>query len=301
MSSIVRVAQLSDTHFLEDGEEPEGGHAYDTGAAFDAVVDHLGDHSHLDLVVVTGDVADHGRPGQYQTAAEAFSRLQVPVNVCPGNHDFDAPFSVGMGRPGVATSRAMEIGAWAFLFVDSSAGLMREDESGLHVDPPGERRLHNNGSLGRREAAWVRQMCDETVADHVFVWLHHPPGVELPLCHDSDYTSEWSALLSDISIIRGFAGGHTHVPGQHDLVDRPVFVAPSLKNNFSMDPQTWLPPGYRTFEFKADGSVTSELHLVDDDRWPRRSFGRALKSLFMGEITYAELTEIAARRSRQPS
>ena len=30
----IRIGQLSDTHFLEDGAEPEGGFAYDTGAAF---------------------------------------------------------------------------------------------------------------------------------------------------------------------------------------------------------------------------------------------------------------------------
>lgn len=93
MPPVVRVAQLSDTHFLEDGEEPGGGYAYDTDAAFDAVADHLGDHSDLALVVVTGDVADHGRPAQYRKAADAFSRMRAPVNVCAGNHDFDAPFT----------------------------------------------------------------------------------------------------------------------------------------------------------------------------------------------------------------
>ena len=35
---MVRVAQLSDTHFLEPGLDPEGGHGYDTLAAFDAVL-----------------------------------------------------------------------------------------------------------------------------------------------------------------------------------------------------------------------------------------------------------------------
>jgi hypothetical protein len=74
-------------------------------------------------------------------------------------------------------------------------------------------------------------------------------------------------------------------------------VSPSLKNNFSMDPQTWLPPGYRTYEFMVDGSITSEVQLVDDERWPRRPFGRLLGSLFNGEITFSELDEIIARRS----
>ncbi|MEM7340207.1 MAG: metallophosphoesterase [Actinomycetota bacterium] len=297
MSETIRIAQLSDTHFLEPGAEPEGGHAYETGAAFDAVFEHLGAGSEMDLVVITGDVADHGRPQQYRLAAEAFSRFAAPVNVCPGNHDLADAFDANMARPSVGTSRVVEIGAWAFLFVDSCAGLMVADETGRHVDPPAEQRLHSNGSLGAREAAWVRRMCHETTAANVFVWLHHPPGVPVPLVSDDQYTAEWAALLAELPLIRGFGGGHTHIPADYAVAGRPVWVAPSLKNNFSLDPQTWLPPGYRTYRFEPDGTVRSDLHLVDDERWPRRPFGRLLKSLFMGEITHADLAEIVARRA----
>jgi 3',5'-cyclic AMP phosphodiesterase CpdA len=253
------------------------------------------------MVVVTGDIADHGRAAQYRKAADAFARFQVPVNVCPGNHDFDLAFTAGLGRPGVGTSRVIEVGNWAFVFVDSSAGVMGSHPSGLPVDPPGDARLHSNGSLGPREAAWIRHVCEATSADHVFVWLHHPPAASVPMTSDACYDAEWRALLDDLPIIRGLGAGHTHIPADYEMLDRPVHVAPSLKNNFSLDPQTWLPPGYRTYEFSADGSVTGTLHLVDDDRWPRRPFGRALKSLFMGEISHAELAAIAARKQAEAS
>jgi 3',5'-cyclic AMP phosphodiesterase CpdA len=298
MTGIVRIMQLSDTHFLEDGVAPEGGVAYDTGEAFDAVFNHIGDHGDLDMVVVTGDVADHGRAVEYRKAADAFSRFEVPVNVCPGNHDVDAVFSSGMARPRVSTSRVVEVDAWAFLFVDSSAGTMLDHESGLRVDSPGETRLHTQGTLGQREAAWVNQMCETTNAEHVFVWVHHPPEPPLRMCRDDAYAAEWHGILSTHSKIRGFGAGHTHIPDDYEIMGRPVFVSPSLKNNFSLDPQTWLPPGYRTYEFMDDGSVTSEVQLVDDERWPRHPFGRLLGSLFRGEITFSEMDEIIARRNR---
>ena len=60
MADVLRVAQLSDAHFLERGLEPEGSHGYDTSDAFEAVLDDLSGRE-LDLVVVTGDIADHGR------------------------------------------------------------------------------------------------------------------------------------------------------------------------------------------------------------------------------------------------
>ena len=105
--STVRVAQLSDTHFLEVGESPEGGFAYNTSEAFDVVQKHLEASNPYDLIAVTGDIADHGRTAQYQQAAKAFSSLSAPVNICPGNHDQAAAFGASIGRPTVGTSLSL--------------------------------------------------------------------------------------------------------------------------------------------------------------------------------------------------
>ena len=48
----LRIAQLSDTHFLAPGEAAEGGFAYDTAQAFEAVLAAVEDHDPYDLVVV---------------------------------------------------------------------------------------------------------------------------------------------------------------------------------------------------------------------------------------------------------
>lgn len=297
-SAPLRIVQLSDTHFLEDGAEAEGGFAYNTAEAFDAVRDHLAQDAPADLVVVTGDVADHGRPAQYAKAGEAFSQLGTPVNVCPGNHDQDAAFTATLARPSVGTSRAIEMDNWCFLFVDSNSGAMVSDEQGRLIDPPNyDDRLHGNGALGQREAGWVRDMCAATGAEHVFVWLHHPPAATLALVRDDAYTEEWAAVVSDLDKLRGFGGGHTHVPREYPFGDVPVFVCPALKNNFDMDAETLLPPGYRTYEFAADGSVSSEVQLVDDPRWPRHPLGRAAMSLMRGELTWTEFEAIVARKT----
>jgi 3',5'-cyclic AMP phosphodiesterase CpdA len=296
MADVLRVAQLSDTHFLERGIDPEGGHGYDTSEAFDAVLDDLRDRE-LDLVVVTGDIADHGRAEQYEIAAAAFAQLPCPVFVCPGNHDFDAAFRTAFRAPALFVPRVTHHGPWSFVYADSNAGAMDADHTGRLLDPQGGDRLHGNGSLGAAESAWLRAATAGHDADHVFVWLHHPPDADVPATNDPVYTAEWESVVADRPKIRGFGGGHTHIPSVYEFTGRPVFVAPSLKNNFDLEAGTWLPPGYRTYEFGIDGTVTSEVHLVDDERWPRRPFGRAIRSLFMGEISYSELAEIIARRS----
>lgn len=294
---VIRVAQLSDTHFLEDGEEPEGGFAYNTAEAFDAVRDHIHARPCQDLVVVTGDIADHGRMAQYQRAAAAFSQLDAPINVCPGNHDQHATFTVGMGRPTIGTSRVIEVDNWCFLFVDSNAGVMVPDDTGRMVDPADyDDRLHRSGALGDRESSWVRDMHHATDADHVFLWLHHPPAAG-GLSRDDGYTDEWRALLPDLTKVRGMGGGHTHVPAQYDFLGCPIFVSPAFKNNFDLDGGTTLPPGYRTFEFAADGSITGDVQLVDDARWPRYPLGRAVMSLMQGELSWDDFNAIVARKN----
>ena len=299
-NDAIRVAQLSDTHFLEEGSEAEGGFAYDTAEAFLAVQQHLEANQKPDLIAITGDIADHGRAAQYRRAADAFSGFTAPVNVCPGNHDQDAAFTAGVGRPGVGTSRVIEAGNWCFLFVDSNAGVMVANKSGRYVDPPvyGDR-LHMNGSLGDREASWIRDTCGATAADHIFIWLHHPPAPRGGTSNEDGYAGEWRALLDDLPAVRGLGGGHTHVPADYVFADRPVFVSPALKHNFDLDAATWLPPGYRTYEFLSDGMVTSEVHLVDDDRWPRRRLSRAVVSLLSGELSQKEFDQIVARKQAE--
>ncbi len=297
-NDMVRVVQLSDTHFLESGHEPEGGFGYDTYAAFDAVladVERSADQP--DLVVVTGDVADHGRVEQYRLAADAFARFKMPVNVCPGNHDQDAAFTASIGRPGVATSRVVTAGAWGFLFVDSNAGVMVPSATGRHVDPDDVAdRLHRNGSLGPRESDWIRATCATIDAEHIFIWVHHPPSPPRGLGGDDTYGAEWAALLADLPQVRGLGGGHTHIPTDYVLDGRPVFVAPALKNNFDLDAGTLLPPGYRSYQFAPDGTITSQVRLVDDARWPRSILARSVVALLNGELSHEEFDAIVVRR-----
>ena len=67
-----------------------------------------------------------------------------------------------------------------------------------------------------------------------------------------------------------------------------MFVSPALKNNFDLQAATMLPPGYRTYEFGADGSIVGDVQLVDDSRWPRHPIGRAVMSLMRGELTWQQ-------------
>lgn len=293
----IRIGQLSDTHFLEPGEEPEGGYAYDIDAAYDAVLADIERHASsepFDLVVVTGDVADHGRAAQYRIAADAFARLPAPVVVTPGNHDADAEFVAGITQ----VPRVIERENWCFLLVDSNAGIMVDGADGNRVDPDYEDRLWGNGLLGTAETDWVGQACAATEAEHVFVWLHHPIGTGNGAVGPTPaYEAEWRDLLAANPKIRGIGAGHTHMPTIVEFDGCPVHVCPSLKANFDAEVTTTLPPGWRSYLFHDDGTVSSEEQLVDGDDWPRRSLPRSVAALLRGEISHAEFDAIVARKA----
>lgn len=284
---MLTVTQLSDTHFSTPGNRSHGGFGYDTGVAFATVLEHgFADGAGPDLVVVTGDVADHGRPDEYEVAIEALSRIDAPVNVLPGNHDFDLPLRVSVPRPGLTMDRSHRLGPWLFLYLDSNAGGRELDATGRLVDL--DDRIEATAALGERETAWIGEMIAASDAEHVFLWLHHPPGT--PGGYGSrPLDAEVEAVIGANPTIRGLAAGHIHSDPVLSIADRPVFVCPALTINFDFEVWTTLPPGYRTFRFHDDGTIESDCHLIDDERWPRFDLPDPVVRHFKGELSWDEL------------
>lgn len=291
---MLTVIQLSDTHFSTPGNRSHGGFGYDTDAAFDAVLTDAFDDNTPDLVVVTGDIADHGRPDEYEVATGHLSRIPAPVNIVPGNHDFDLPLTASVPRPGLSMDRVQRFGPWLFIYADSNFDGRTVAEDGRLIDL--DRRIEATGQLGPREVAWIDGVIEAAEAEHVFVWMHHPPGMPGTF-GSSALDDEVVGLVDRNPNIAGFAAGHIHADPVLEIGGRPVFVSCALTISFDFDHWTTLPPGYRSFRFHDDGTVTSDSHLIDDPRWPRVDLPDAVVRHFKGELSWDEmLAEITVTR-----
>jgi 3',5'-cyclic-AMP phosphodiesterase len=292
---MIRVTQFSDTHFSTTGERSHGGMGYDTDEAWAAIRSHAfdGERPQPDLVVVTGDIADHGTADEYVKAAAHLSTVPVPVNVCIGNHDFHLPFESGLPRPGLTMSRTLRVGSWLFLFADSNYPGKDYDALGRATDK--DDRIEHNGGFGPIESSWLSDTIAATDADHAFIWVHHPPAA-LGHFNVPEYDAEAEALVAAHPKLRGFGCGHTHTDTVVHLAERPVFTCPAFTINLDFREFTTLPPGYRTYEFHDDGTVTSDCHLLDG-RWKRRQLPEPAAKWLMGELTWDEMQE----RLRPPS
>jgi 3',5'-cyclic AMP phosphodiesterase CpdA len=93
------VAQISDLHIVEEGERCVG--EIDTAAFLRRAVAALG---RLDpppeVVLITGDLVNDGRPAQYAHLRQLLEPLEVELLVLPGNHDARAPLRQALGLAG---------------------------------------------------------------------------------------------------------------------------------------------------------------------------------------------------------
>jgi Icc-related predicted phosphoesterase len=82
----MRVAALADLHAREDADAGRLA-ALLSGAARDA-----------DVVLLGGDLTDHGRPGQAEAILEAVHAIDVPVVAVLGNHDHEGGCAADIAR-----------------------------------------------------------------------------------------------------------------------------------------------------------------------------------------------------------
>ncbi len=80
------ICQISDLHVRAGRTLADG--RVDTAACLERCVEAIGRiEPRPDLVLATGDLVEHGTPGDYALLAELLSPLRAPLYLLPGNHD----------------------------------------------------------------------------------------------------------------------------------------------------------------------------------------------------------------------
>ena len=237
---MLTVAHLSDTHF---GNRP--GVADRSRRVVEAVA-----RIRPDVVVVTGDVADHGLPEEYAEAIAVVGSLPVPVLWGTGNHDVREAFAeTFFGAPtGDPLNAAYDVAGHRFLMADS-----------LVPAPPGDRIDH--GELSPQTLEWLdAELASSQVP--TFVCLHHPPypvGVPWIDAYLLREPESLEAVVAAHSHVVATLVGHVHMAAASTFGGRPLLVGGGISSTIPLDseglPRLWL-----------DAPPTFALHLVDDGR-----------------------------------
>jgi Icc protein len=197
--------------------------------------------SGVDAVLVSGDIADHGRAAEYEEAAELLASPHR-VLTCPGNHDVRGPYeSVLRGRSpsGGAVNEVHDVAGLRIAMCDSSV--------------PGR----PEGRLDAETLTWLDGVLDGRPA---LVCFHHPPVPMRQPMLDAILLTEpgpLAALLDRHPEVLAVLTGHAHTAAASTFAGRPCLVAPGVVSTLRL-------PAERAGDLDYDLPPAVALHLIED-------------------------------------
>lgn len=246
-----RIVQLTDLHLTA---APNGrSWRADVWTNLRRALDHLRDAmGRIDLLVLTGDLANQRRPETYARLRDAVSPWSDRLQVLPGNHD----------------DREMVRAAFPDRLLPGSATLNFVTQLGdfrlIGLDTLRPRRVH--GRLGETQLAWLAEELRTSEAP-TLLFMHHPPirvgtwWLDKDLLRDHE---QLRAVVDHSSAVALFCG-HVHQESKGALGTSTVWTTPSTAYQFP--PHSLLPgsertpPAFRVIDLEAARITTHVVRL----------------------------------------
>jgi 3',5'-cyclic-AMP phosphodiesterase len=269
------VAQITDTHVLAAGKlyhsphraipaDAAPGWSYiDTAACLQRAIAALNALTpRPDVIVVTGDLTDHGGVEEYANLRAILAAARMPVFVIPGNHD---------SREGLRDTFAADgyLPAEGFLHYAVEGYKLRIVALDTHIH--GE----HGGLLCAERLDWL----DRTLAasdQPTLVMMHHPPfptGIEHMDHHALRNPAEFAEIVRRHPQVERILCGHLHRTIDHRFAGTIAGTCPSTAHQLVLDINpgapaefAFEPPGYQ-LHFWRDG-VGLVTHTAIFGDWP---------------------------------
>jgi 3',5'-cyclic-AMP phosphodiesterase len=241
---VTVIAHLSDPHL-------------DTSSArlgrLTRVLDEVGALSAVDVLLVTGDLADHGAAQEYE---EFFAALpeDLATIVVPGNHDRRAvmrEFLPSMPAQGPLNS-AVAVGDLTVLGLDS---LIEDSDA---------------GALDAETLAFAERHIDNA-AGPVVLALHHPPvavGHAIMDQYALANTNDLATLVSRSESVIACFTGHVHTALATTFAGRPLIGAPGIVSTMRLGSKTDpiadpdASPGFALHTLSPRGHLSTIFHYL---------------------------------------
>jgi 3',5'-cyclic-AMP phosphodiesterase len=261
----MKIIQLTDTHLMPSGVVVNGVDPEQQLRA--AVADIIEKHSDADLLVMTGDLCNHGDPDAYQLLKDILAPLPFEVRLMLGNHD-DRPNFIA-----AFPDQPRDDNGFIQSFIDTKAGrllFLDSHEAGVI-----------GGIYGEDRMAWLDQALAGAGALPVTVFIHHPP-METRIAHfEKIGMHDDGAVLERLNRhapgIRHIVFGHIHIPLAGTTADGIAYSSgQACAHRFITDVDTPNPlwtggnPCYRIIDLDVDGlrAYGAEVGEIPTDRAP---------------------------------
>jgi 3',5'-cyclic-AMP phosphodiesterase len=253
------LAQITDLHI-----RPEGQLVYrrvDTAGHLTRAVAHLNAVSpRPDVVLITGDLVDAGKPQAYAYLRELLKPLAIPYFIIPGNHD-NSQFL----RQAFADHHYLRQNRAFLHYVVDDFPLRL---IGLDSTVPGE----DGGRLCHSRLTWLAAALAAAPSRATLLFVHHPPfdtGLRFMDGYKCEGGAELGRLLQRHPQVVGLLCGHLHRTIQRQWCGIPAVIAPSPAYAFQLElagrgDLTALlePPACLLHSWEADEGLVSHVSFV---------------------------------------
>lgn len=216
------IGQISDIHIGFDQGNPEEHNMLRLRAVLDRLV---AGPNRPDLLLLSGDLTEDGRPQDYAALVDALAPCPFPVWPMAGNHDRRDTLRAAF--PGLPGSRddfihyALDLGPVRLVVLDTL-------EPGRH-----------GGGFCETRAQWLSTTLAQAPDTPTLVALHHPPFPAGIPWMDTDPREPWverlARVLSGQTQVRALVSGHVHRSVQSAWEGIPAVICPSIAPAVGLD------------------------------------------------------------------
>ncbi|WP_419902183.1 phosphodiesterase [Kiloniella sp.] len=212
------------------------------------------------LVVVTGDISNHGNIEDYQRTKTLLDSMDIPYLVMPGNHDSRDKLRALFNDDGYLPKEGEFL---QYTFEDYPLRLVMLDslEKG-----------HHHGMICSERLDWLDNKLGEQPDRPTLVFMHHPPA-KLHLPYQDSMNCQNGANLAEViksnTQVLGVVCGHTHRDSIANWANTILFVTPSATFSYGlqMNPVDDINPRFepacvRLFSWKEETGLVSHLSFV---------------------------------------
>lgn len=259
------IGQISDLHIKAGGKLSYG--VVDCAAMLARGVDHiLALKQRPDLLVVTGDLVDFGRPEEYAVLKRLLAPLPMPYFLIPGNHDEREALRAAF--PEHAYLRE-----WT-PFVQYAIDDWPVRIVALDTVIPNA----SGGELCGERLDWLERTLAAQPARPTIVIMHHPPFLT-GIGHMDDIglagSDALAAVIARYPNVERVLCGHLHRPIQVRFAGTIASTCPSPAHQVALDlapdaPSRFMmePPGYQLHQWRATTGVVSHTAFIGDFAGP---------------------------------
>lgn len=257
------IAQLTDIHI---GFEQGAGKDELNYRRYRTTLDYLLGHPNApDLLLLTGDLTEHGDAGSYELLAEPFTDSPFPVYPMAGNHDAreelrrafpDCP------QDGEFVHYVIEREGLRVICLDTF-------EPGRH-----------GGAFCDNRAQWLADQLAAQPDTPTLIFMHHPPvisGIDwMDPSPDEAWIDRFGESVAGHTQIAAIRCGHLHRPFYTSFRGIPLSVTPSVAPTIALDLRpvdkdhpdqrdlvSKEPPGYALHRWH-DGQLVTHHQFVGD-------------------------------------